>query len=412
MFRILCNILIITASLCLLQTAEAQGGCQDLHVLKSMANIRSEPNTDSVNIGAVVRNTSLACLEEKGGWIRILQAGGLKGWIRGDLVSRVVVRIHKHEQRLVVTEGGRDALVMPITPGKRLLEDGRYFVSPGSGILNISWPNRRDLRLALQTGVMTYQAYKNAIMAGPENMVGSQLAICRAGNLNPTCGVFLAPNDYKDLTTMIPGGARLEIYAEEKEDLQRRQPDDLSRQILLGALEQLKYPAAGLQPGGNPPQLAYPGGDIQPDFASSPDIIIRAVRYAGADLQALVHEDTLLHPKRYEGLNLGDDFAASHRLVPVLQTYFMHNALSLPTDSATDPFSFEAGDIVIFSTGEAGPQTPDRAGILSETFDRLGLPLVITVWDLGQSTGKKKLLGRDSPKVTGHFRMTHLFDYQ
>ncbi len=65
MFQVLCTVLSITVSLRAPQMTDDQSGCQDLYVLKSVANIRNAPSTDSARIGAVVRNTSLARLEEK-----------------------------------------------------------------------------------------------------------------------------------------------------------------------------------------------------------------------------------------------------------------------------------------------------------------------------------------------------------
>jgi uncharacterized protein YijF (DUF1287 family) len=382
------------------------------YVLKSVVSLRNGPTSDSDKVGTLIRNTSLYCLDGQDKWIRILQPDQLNCWIRGDLVSKIVIRIHKDERRLVTTEGDHTVLSMPINPGKRPMENGRYFTFSGAGMLKISWPNRHDLREALKAGRMTYPKYKNAILSGPEKMAANQLSLCPAGSPEPSCGAFLAAQDYNRLTGMITEGARLEVYANANEDKELNQPDEFSRRILLGALKQLTYPAAGLRSDARPPRLSYPGGDIQPDFASSADIVIRAIRYAGADLQALVHEDILLHPQRYDGLDLGKDFATSHRRIPVLNTYFTHNAFSLSSDMTNDPFSFEAGDIVFFSSGETAAPGPDRIGIISETFNNAGLPLVITIWDMGQSTRKSDILGRKNIHITDHFRMPHLFDYQ
>jgi len=408
MYRILLIITTVAATLCLLHSTSAKANCQDLYVLKSMVNLRSDPDSASSKVGLLTRNTSLSCLEESNGWTHVFLAGKTNGWVRNDLVSKVVMRVHKTERLIRVTDGDQEILSVPVTPGKRAMENGRYFALPGAGSLNVTWPNRKDLRSALEKGRISYPSYKNAIVAGPENMTAHQVAICPSGSESPTCGAFLKVSDYRRLAALISRGARLEIYDNAFDDQLLNQPDEFSRRIHLGALEQLKQPAAGLRPGGRLPALSYPGGDIQPDFASSTDIVIRAVRYAGADLQALIHEDILLHPERYRELETESPLAASHRLVPILWTYLKHNALSLPTDAADHPFCFEAGDILIFSA----EGLPDLAGIVSETFNKAGLPLVITIRGMGQSTRKANLLGRKDLKVIGHFRMTHLFDYQ
>src|SRR5262249_39506434 len=41
-------------------------------------------------------------------------------------------------------------------------------------------------------------------------------------------------------------------------------------------------------------RLAYPGGDVPLDRGSCTDVLVRAYRRAGIDLQLLVHEDMLL----------------------------------------------------------------------------------------------------------------------
>lgn len=386
--------------------------CGPAYVLVPRANLRAGPGPDHDLIDSVDQNVSLDCLANRDGWMQVAIVGGQTGWIRADLVSQTVIRIHKNEQTLLVTHSGNVVLTLPVAPGAKGLGAGRYFASPEGKQLALSWPNRHDLRAYLLAGAITYPAYSKAVVHGAESMGGNGLAICPGPTGGDSCGALLSPGDFGRLLAEVPGGARLEIYANHDEDRDINRPDELSRRIHMGAVAQLSRPAAGLSPGGRPPNLAYPGGDIQPDFATSTDIVIRAVRRAGIDLQALVHEDMLRHPTRYVGLDMGEEGSGSHRLVPVLSAFLAQNALSLPTDVHADPFGFEAGDIVVFATGVAGDGVPDRVGLVGDTFNRAGYPLIITVWDMGQSTNRMDLLGRESLKVVGHFRMTHLYDYQ
>src|SRR5205823_14286575 len=65
-------------------------------------------------------------------------------------------------------------------------------------------------------------------------------------------------------------------------------PPRQAEQVVAGAVEQTGYtrlydPAYV--------QLAYPGGDPPPDRGVCSDVVVRAVRRAGADLQKEVHED-------------------------------------------------------------------------------------------------------------------------
>ena len=75
----------------------------------------------------------------------------------------------------------------------------------------------------------------------------------------------------------------------------------------------------------------------------------------------------------------------------------------------------------------------DHIGIIDDSYDSQGLPKVINVWTTGSRTDSMDLLGNRAvlfpfsnggmkpqpegaiilyPEVVGHFRMTHLFDYQ
>ncbi|MGL1863646.1 MAG: DUF1287 domain-containing protein [Pseudodesulfovibrio sp.] len=391
---------------------QGSGSPESVYVLKPMVNLRDEPRADSPVLASIARNTSLICLGARDGWLNVVKPGHQPGWVRADLLSHTVIHIHKNERQLVVMRGDTTVLTMPVNPGKKGLGDGRYFAVPSGKRLVLSWPNRQDIRTYLKNGKMDYLAYRKVILGGAKAVGGGGLSLCSGAVRDKSCGVVLSPGDFSRLMAEIPGGARVEIYANSDADRDMNRPDELSQRIHMGALEQLKRSAAGLSSYSRAPSIDYPGGDIQPDFAASADIVIRAVRHAGLDLQALVHEDVLLHPDRYSALNVGSDDFASHRLVPVLFEYLRGNAMSLPVDIEDNPFGFEAGDIVVFATGSAGENVPDRVGVVDDTFNAAGHPLVVAVWDMGQTTSRMDLLGRKNKKVVGHFRMTHLFDYQ
>ncbi|MGH2670616.1 MAG: DUF1287 domain-containing protein, partial [bacterium] len=42
--------------------------------------------------------------------------------------------------------------------------------------------------------------------------------------------------------------------------------------------------------------MPYPGGDVPADRGACVDLVIRALRHAGYDLQKLIHEDRLARP--------------------------------------------------------------------------------------------------------------------
>ena len=69
--------------------------------------------------------------------------------------------------------------------------------------------------------------------------------------------------------------------------------------------------------------IAYPGGDLPPETGACTDVVVRAFRNAGVDLQKEVHEDMAANFAAYPpkwGL-FKTDTNIDHRRVPNLQTY-------------------------------------------------------------------------------------------
>ncbi|MFL6274460.1 MAG: DUF1287 domain-containing protein [Blastocatellia bacterium] len=98
-------------------------------------------------------------------------------------------------------------------------------------------------------------------------------------------------------------------------------------------------------------KLAYPGGDLPIERGVCADVIIRAFRKGGVDLQKEVHEDMArnfaAYPNRW-GLK-APDTNIDHRRVPNLMTYFKRRGKSLPiTERAKD---YEPGDVVAWDLG-------------------------------------------------------------
>lgn len=78
--------------------------------------------------------------------------------------------------------------------------------------------------------------------------------------------------------------------------------------------------------------LEYPGGDVPLDRGVCTDVVVRALREQGIDLQSEVHEDMsrdfAAYPKRW-GLTKPDP-NIDHRRVPNLQTYFTRRGARRP----------------------------------------------------------------------------------
>lgn len=93
-------------------------------------------------------------------------------------------------------------------------------------------------------------------------------------------------------------------------------------------------------------QIPYPNGDLPSDRGVCTDVVIRAFRKGGVDLQSLVHQDMKkdfsAYPKTW-GLKQTDT-NIDHRRVPNLMTFFARKGKSLPvTQQAED---YLPGDVV------------------------------------------------------------------
>jgi uncharacterized protein YijF (DUF1287 family) len=90
-------------------------------------------------------------------------------------------------------------------------------------------------------------------------------------------------------------------------------------------------------------RLAYPGGDVPLERGVCADVVIRAFRAIGVDLQVALHEDMGRHFSSYPrnwGLRRPDR-NIDHRRVPNLMTYFRRQGKALALDAPYEP-----GDVV------------------------------------------------------------------
>ena len=125
-------------------------------------------------------------------------------------------------------------------------------------------------------------------------------------------------------------------------------PSPQITQVVAGAVEQTGYtrlydPAYV--------QLAYPGGDPPPDRGVCSDVVVRAFRRAGLDLQKEIHEDMARHFAAYPKLwhLRAPDPNIDHRRVPNLMTYFTRMGKSLPITKKVEDYA--PGDIVTWDLG-------------------------------------------------------------
>ena len=142
--------------------------------------------------------------------------------------------------------------------------------------------------------------------------------------------------------------------------------------------------------------LPYPGGDVPRNRGVCTDVVIRALRDEGIDLQKTVHEDMRAHfdlyPKKW-GLRRPDR-NIDHRRVPNLQTWFARQGWSLtPSQSVS---AYRPGDLVTWML----PGNLPHIGIVSDRTSWRDVPLVIH--NIGSGTREEDILF--AYPITGHYR--------
>lgn len=117
-------------------------------------------------------------------------------------------------------------------------------------------------------------------------------------------------------------------------------------------------------------KLDYPGGDPGWERGANTDLIIRAFRHAGIDLQEYVHVDLKADGSAYgiERPNTSFD----HRRLRTLAQFFALRTQTLGTGKSAD---WRPGDIVFWDLD--GGNVPKHVGILSDKTGPDGYPLVI-----------------------------------
>ena len=98
-------------------------------------------------------------------------------------------------------------------------------------------------------------------------------------------------------------------------------------------------------------RIDYPNGDVRADRGVCTDVVIRAYRKLGIDLQQKIHEDMKAHFNEYPknwGLSTTDK-NIDHRRVPNLMVFFERHGQVKPMSRA--PNVYLPGDIVCWNLG-------------------------------------------------------------
>jgi uncharacterized protein len=146
-------------------------------------------------------------------------------------------------------------------------------------------------------------------------------------------------------------------------------------------------------------KIAYPQGDIPKQYGVCTDVIIRAYRTLGIDLQQLVHEDMgrnfSLYPAKKNWGQTKTDTNIDHRRVPNLQTFFTRQGKKLSVSNK--PQDYQAGDLVTWML----PGNLPHIGIVTNTLSADGQrPLI--VHNIGAGPQLEDMLF--NYRISGHYR--------
>jgi uncharacterized protein YijF (DUF1287 family) len=163
--------------------------------------------------------------------------------------------------------------------------------------------------------------------------------------------------------------------------------------LVLAALEQTHSPVTY---DGAYRRIPYPGGDVPESKGVCTDVVIRAYRRVGVDLQVEVHEDMVRAFRSYPqlwGLS-GPDSNIDHRRVPNLQTFFRRAGAQL--EVSREPSRYQPGDLVTWTV----PPNLPHIGMVTAGRSPSGTPLV--VHNIGRGPELEDMLF--SFPITGHYR--------
>jgi hypothetical protein len=145
--------------------------------------------------------------------------------------------------------------------------------------------------------------------------------------------------------------------------------------------------------------IPYPGGDVPADRGACVDLIVRALRHAGLDLQRLIQEDRLARPAAY-GAARPPDPNLDHRRSANHVIYLRRHARSLTTRTdGTHLREWLPGDLVYYGRRRAW-----HAGIVSDRASPSGVPYIIDSHQEAGGVSESFLLTRWGP-ILAHFRV-------
>ena len=145
--------------------------------------------------------------------------------------------------------------------------------------------------------------------------------------------------------------------------------------------------------------IPYPNGDVPANIGVCTDVVIRAYRAIGTDLQQLVHEYMAKHFKLYPSNRIwglrSTDRNIDHRRVPNLQVFFKRYGEELKISN--NKSDYKTGDIV---TWMLPGNLPHIGMVVDQRSAITGNPLI--VHNIGSGPKLEDMIF--DFKITGHYR--------
>jgi uncharacterized protein YijF (DUF1287 family)/lipoprotein-anchoring transpeptidase ErfK/SrfK len=275
----------------------------------------------------------------------------------------------------------------------------------GARSMRLSYPNAKDAARGASAGLIDRgqrRAIERAIAEGrmppQDTELGSSIRIHGGGiGKDWTAGcIALRDVDVVDVYGAVEIGTAVRVLGSgEALPFGDRDRDGIADQVdgLLGAKKTVLNAA---EYDGRYVSIPSPNGDVPREIGVCTDVIVRALRNAGLDLQAEVQADRARSPKSYPRMAVPNS-SIDHRRVKNLAPWFERNWRKRPAGDFND---YLPGDVVLMDTlPNAGA---DHIGIVSDRRGDSGRPLVINNWTVGYSTAEMDLLGW--VEVTARYR--------
>lgn len=166
------------------------------------------------------------------------------------------------------------------------------------------------------------------------------------------------------------------------------------RQLVESAIDQTRV-TRGYDP--SYVSIDYPGGDVPLETGVCSDVVVRAFRKAGIDLQKEIHDDMgrawSVYPRKWGARR--PDSNIDHRRVLNLMTYFDRQGKTLPVTTNRDDYL--PGDIVTWDLSSG----IEHIGIVVNTWSDVRKGYLI-VHNIGSGAHNEDVLL--NWKITGHYR--------